>query len=83
MFGYGLNQAARLAGNIILTRLLLPEAFGLMVIVQTVITGVTMVSDLGIEQRFICRRRPSMLTTSGSHNAVRLEEKSATNCPRW
>ena len=40
-------------GNLLLTRLLFPEAFGLIVIVQTIITGYTMLSDLGIEQSII------------------------------
>ena len=37
--GYGLQQVLRLASNLILTRLLFPEAFGLMAIVQTIMTG--------------------------------------------
>lgn len=46
--GYFTNHALRFAGNLVLTRLLFPEAFGLMAIVQAVIYGVTMLSDVGI-----------------------------------
>ena len=46
--GYGVNQALRLGGNLILTRLLFPEAFGLMAIGMTVIYGVGMFADTGI-----------------------------------
>jgi O-antigen/teichoic acid export membrane protein len=53
MFGYGTHQLLRLAGNLVLTRLLFPEAFGLMAIVQAVMVGVAMFSDVGIEQSII------------------------------
>ena len=33
VFGFGASQALRLASNLILTRLLFPEAFGVMVLV--------------------------------------------------
>lgn len=46
--GYAANQALRLGGNLILTRLLFPEAFGLMAIVQALIIGITMITDIGI-----------------------------------
>lgn len=48
MAGYFTNQVLRFGGNLLLTRLLFPEAFGLMAIVQAVIMGVTMLSDVGI-----------------------------------
>jgi len=46
--GYGVNQVLRLGGNRILTRLLFPEAFGLMAIGVIVIYGVGMFADTGI-----------------------------------
>ncbi len=55
--GYGISQALRLAGNLILTRLLFPEAFGIMALVQAVIVGLTMMSDVGIEQSIIQNRK--------------------------
>ena len=51
------NQVLRLGGNLILTRLLFPEAFGLMAIVQGVIVGVALFSDVGIESSVIQNKR--------------------------
>jgi O-antigen/teichoic acid export membrane protein len=47
----------RFAGNLILTRLLFPEAFGLMLVVGLVTTGMGMISDVGIQQSVIIRSR--------------------------
>ena len=55
--GHFINQVLRLAGNLILTRLLFPEAFGLMAIVQSVIVGLIMLSDVGIESSIIQNER--------------------------
>ncbi len=48
MMGYAGSQALRLAANLILTRLLFPEAFGLMALVTVFLVGLTMFSDVGI-----------------------------------
>lgn len=45
---YALTQALRLASNLILTRLLFPEAFGQMALVSVVLVGLAMFSDVGI-----------------------------------
>jgi len=42
------GQGIRLASNLILTRLLFPEAFGLMALVSVFLMGLTMLSDVGI-----------------------------------
>jgi len=42
-----LAQVIRLAGNLILTRLLLPEAFGLMAVISTLLMALNLVSDIG------------------------------------
>lgn len=55
--GYGMQQVLRFASNLLLTRLLFPEAFGLAALVQAVIVGVTMLSDVGIAQGIV--RSPS------------------------
>lgn len=47
-FGFGGSQLIRLAGNLILARLLFPEAFGLMALVNVFMQGLQMFSDLGI-----------------------------------
>jgi O-antigen/teichoic acid export membrane protein len=48
ILAYGGNQVFRFLGNLLLTRLLFPEAFGLMALVQIVLFGVNMFSDFGI-----------------------------------
>jgi O-antigen/teichoic acid export membrane protein len=45
---YAITQALRLASNLILTRLLFPEAFGVMALVSVVLVGLSMFSDMGI-----------------------------------
>lgn len=57
IFGYGASQFARLIGNIILTRLLVPEYFGLMAVVNTLLMGIELFSDLGIGQSIIQNKR--------------------------
>lgn len=47
-FGFGGSQLVRLVGNLILARLLFPEAFGLMALVNIFMQGLQMFSDLGI-----------------------------------
>jgi O-antigen/teichoic acid export membrane protein len=45
---YAAAQALRLASNLILARLLFPEAFGLMALVTVVLVGLQMASDMGL-----------------------------------
>ncbi|MGL5083040.1 MAG: oligosaccharide flippase family protein [Microcoleaceae cyanobacterium] len=53
LIGYGGAQALRLGSNLILTRLLVPELFGLMALVQAFITGLALFSDIGIRPAII------------------------------
>lgn len=53
LFGYGSSQVLRLGSNIVLTRLLVPEYFGLMAIVNTLRMGLMLFSDVGISQSVI------------------------------
>lgn len=55
--GYGASQALRLASNLILTRLLFPEAFGLMALVTVFIVGLTMFSDVGTHPAILSHKR--------------------------
>ena len=48
VFGYGGAQAIRLGSNLVLTRLLAPEIFGLMALVQVALQALKMISDVGI-----------------------------------
>lgn len=41
------GQVIRLAGNLVLARLLVPDAFGLMAAVSTLIMGISLLSDIG------------------------------------
>ncbi len=47
------NNFLRLGSNLIMTRLLLPDAFALLTFVFIVITGLTLMTDLGIRQSII------------------------------
>lgn len=60
--GIAASQALRLGSNLVLTRLLFPEAFGMMAIVQVFLTGLTMFSTIGI--------RASLIQNDRSHNRV-------------
>ncbi len=51
--GFVAGQVVRLVGNLVLTRLLFPEAFGLMAVVYVLMVGLALVSDLGINQGII------------------------------
>ena len=50
---FGTGQALRVVTNIVLTRLLAPDLFGLMVIITTIRVGIELMSDLGIAQNII------------------------------
>ena len=49
----GLGHVLRLGSNLILTRLLVPEMFGLMSIASTVGTILAMLSDIGLRQAVV------------------------------
>lgn len=51
--GYGFGQFMRLVNNVILARLLAPQIFGLMAVVNSIRTGVELLSDVGITQNII------------------------------
>lgn len=72
--GYGASQAIRLASNLVLTRLLYPEAFGLMALITVFLVGLTMLSDIGISPSIQHSRRgdePEFYNTAWSVQAVR------------
>ena len=74
LIGYGINQSLRLGGNLILTRLLFPEAFGMMAIIMGVIYGVHMLSDVGIGPSIVQREGgndPAFLNTAWTVQIVR------------
>lgn len=68
------NNAMRLAGNMVLTRLLFPEAFGLMLLVGVFTAGLQMFTDLGINQNIVQSERgdePAFLNTAWTLSVLR------------
>jgi O-antigen/teichoic acid export membrane protein len=64
----------RLLSNLVLTRLLFPEAFGLMAIVQVFMAGLNMFSDIGIKTSIIQSPRgddPDFLNTAWTLQIIR------------
>ena len=67
-------QALRFGSNLILTRLLFPEAFGLMALVTVVLVGLAMFSDVGIGPAISQHKDgddPDFLDTAWTINVVR------------
>lgn len=65
--GYGASQILRFGSNLILTRLLFPELFGLMALVGTFLTGLHLFSDLGLNASIVQSKRgddPIFLNTA-------------------
>ena len=74
MFGHGAGQVIRLIRSLILTRLLFPEAFGLMSLVWVVMFGLEMLSDVGIASAVIRDKRGDsreFLNTAWTMQAIR------------
>ena len=71
---YAITQGLRLASNLLLTRLLFPEAFGVMALVSVVLVGLAMFSDTGIGPAISQSARgdaPEFLDTAFTINVVR------------
>src|SRR5689334_18676323 len=71
---YGLGQALRLATNVFLARLLAPELFGIMTIVNSLRMGIELLSDVGIGQNIIYHNDandPDFYNTAWSLQAIR------------
>jgi O-antigen/teichoic acid export membrane protein len=47
LVGFGLTNLLRLASNLVLTRILEPEVFGLMALAMVFVTGLTLLTDMG------------------------------------
>jgi O-antigen/teichoic acid export membrane protein len=54
---HGSSQVLRLGSNLVLTRLLFPEAFGVMALVRMLLNGLHMLSDVGIQPSIIQHAR--------------------------
>jgi O-antigen/teichoic acid export membrane protein len=67
MVGYGAGQFLRLASTLVLARLLVPQAFGLVALANVFLSGLEMLSDLGIGMDVIQHRRgddPTFINTA-------------------
>ena len=72
--GYGGSQLIRLGANIVLTHLLFPRAFGLMVLINVLMQGLQMFSDLGIGPAIIKHTRahdPDFFNTAWTIQVIR------------
>lgn len=68
------HQVMRLLSNLALTRLLFPEAFGLMALMQTFMIGLQMFSDIGLRPSIIQNPRgeePDFLNTAWTLQVAR------------
>ncbi|MEG4578942.1 oligosaccharide flippase family protein [Microcoleus sp. MON1_C5] len=71
---YGSSQIIRFGSNLILTRLLLPELFGLVGLAYVFITGINLFSDIGLGPSIIQNKRgedPQFLNTAWTLQVIR------------
>jgi O-antigen/teichoic acid export membrane protein len=71
---YGLSQSLRMVNSVVLTHMLLPEFFGLMALVSTLLLGVRLLSDIGLLPGVIGSPRgdePIFLNTAWTIQIVR------------
>jgi O-antigen/teichoic acid export membrane protein len=74
LIGQGGSKGLRLISNMILSRLLFPEAFGLMTMINFLVLGLTMISDVGILPNIIQHKRgdePAFLNTAWTIQVLR------------
>jgi O-antigen/teichoic acid export membrane protein len=72
--GYGVGQVLRFGTNLVLAKLLFPQAFGLMAIVNGIMQGLVMFSDVGIAQSIIRHARrddPDFYNTAWTIQIIR------------
>lgn len=72
--GFGIQKLLQLASNLILTRILFPEAFGLMAIVNVFLVGLQMLSDIGIKPAIVQAKDPidtNYLNTAWTMQVIR------------
>jgi O-antigen/teichoic acid export membrane protein len=74
IMSFGGSQLIRFVTNVALTRLLAPELFGIMVIVNTLKTGVELITDVGIGQSIIYNKNaddPDFYNTAWTLQLIR------------
>ena len=71
---YGLSQALRFGSNLILTRLLFPDLFGLMSLVNVILMGLGLFSDIGVGTSIVRSKRgndPDFLNSAWTMQVIR------------
>jgi O-antigen/teichoic acid export membrane protein len=74
VLNYGASQVLRLGGNLLLTRLLYPEFFGLMTLVNLFLVGLRLFSDVGIGLSIVQNKRgddPAFVNTAWTIQVIR------------
>lgn len=74
LLGHAFNNAVRLGANLVLTRLLVPEYFGVMALVNIFLQGLHMFSDVGIGTSIIQHKRgdePTFVNTAWTVQTLR------------
>lgn len=72
--GHFISQGIRLGANLITTRLLMPEMFGVMAIANVLFIGIEMFSDMGVRQNIVQSQRgddPVFLNTAWTLQIIR------------
>ena len=71
---YGLSQILRFGSNLILTRLLFPDLFGLMSLVNVILMGLGLFSDIGVGTSIVRSKRgndPDFLNSAWTMQVIR------------
>lgn len=71
---YGSGMALRVVSSLVLTRLLMPSIFGEMTLVTTLIVGITLLSDIGLQPSVVQSPHgdePAFLNTAWTIQAIR------------
>lgn len=72
--GFATQKALQLGSNLVLTRILFPEAFGLMALASVFLVGLSLFSDLGIQSAIVQSKRGhqhSFLNTAWTIKVIR------------
>lgn len=73
-FGYGASSIIRLANSMILTRLLFPQVFGMTALIQTIVRGFELFTDVGAGSSIVREKQgadPEFLNTAWTMQIVR------------
>ncbi len=74
LIGHVFSQGLRFGSNLVLTRLLAPEMFGMLAVVNVILVGLSMFSDLGLLQNIVKSKRgedPDYLNTAWTIQIIR------------